>query len=696
MAARGDGEEWRPAAPLLVCVDDGGGAAPTRLSWTTEDGRQSSVGFSPDTRSCYGHRGTSDGDVVELRGERDDRREREAGGDAARGYAFDTEVEEGGARRPAGPLRLWIDDGGEAPVRWVSWADQSGNSRSVALRSASPSGRADVSDLVGTVWASAEFPEAGEVARNLVDASTRKWFAPHPRASLEFRLAEPVAVGRYVLTSANDAPDRDPAAWTLRGSADGSVWRTLDTRSGQSFAERHESRTYRIAEPVPYDHYRLDITGNNGSPHLQLAAVRFLADGGGGFVGHHQRAGHAPSPTGAYASRGSQRTPPSGIDGRDRARTRSGGSRSAEWEGWQAGGPWLPLGGRLSMQSLTSPSGRFTALHSVYEPALSVRDNATREHVWISDSPRSNQVCLGPDGDLVAWDHRGNQMWSTGTAWLGVRRLEMRDSGELALTGADGAVVWSSGIPQVPAAPEAGPRTVARGSTMRRGESLDGQSLTSDDGSTVVFHDGRVLRIILEDGPPTGTGSTTSRTPWCSTRTGSCACGPWTAPWWSRSPGRAPNSSSYAAPRSSATTRGTSCGRPPDARRGWPRYGNRRCRRAAPWPPGSAPWSARAAATPSRWCGTAPEGGAPAHRPQPGGAGAGHLAAAPAAPRRRPPGRGNVVAALAVGPDVLVVSDHSDLPVAALAPATSVAALHQPFGGRSSAARSASTRAASS
>ncbi len=176
---------------------------------------------------------------------------------------------------------------------------------------------------------------------------------------------------------------------------------------------------------------------------------------------------------------------------------RARGNRLTEWQGWQPGGPWLPLGGRLSMESLTSLSGRFTALHSVYDPPLAVRDNVTQERVWVSDSPRSNQVCLGSDGDLVAWDHRGSRVWSTGTAWRSVRRLEMRDSGELALTGADGVVVWSSGIPQVPAVAGAGHRTVARGSRMRRGESLHGQSLTSGDGSTVLFHDGRTVRIIL-------------------------------------------------------------------------------------------------------------------------------------------------------------------------------------------------------
>jgi hypothetical protein len=53
--------------------------------------------------------------------------------------------------------------------------------------------------------------------------------------------------------------------------------------------------------------------------------------------------------------------------------SRARGKRSAEWEGWQPGGPWLPLGGRLSAESLTSPSGRFTLLHSAGAPSLAVR-----------------------------------------------------------------------------------------------------------------------------------------------------------------------------------------------------------------------------------------------------------------------------------------------------------------------------------
>lgn len=314
--------EWLPGPPLLVHVDDSGAVVPVRLSWSTADGGQYAVGFAPDMATCRGHYRTASGDIAEIRGELDDRRAydaAEAADGGARAYVFATHAEDaragdgeaqggeaqggeaqggeaqgGDGDRPARRLRLWIDDGGGSPLRSAAWTDASGNSCSVVLCSATPSGTADVTGLVTEVSASAEHPRAGEVAANLVAASTAKWFAPRRRATLDFRLASPTAVARYVLTSANDAADRDPSAWTLHGSADGQTWHALDSRSGVSFLDRHQSRTFRIAAPGAYDHYRLDITRTSGSPDLQLEAVRFLAEDGSRLVGHRQSSGQAP------------------------------------------------------------------------------------------------------------------------------------------------------------------------------------------------------------------------------------------------------------------------------------------------------------------------------------------------------------------------------------------------------------------
>ncbi|MBO0879098.1 MAG: SMI1/KNR4 family protein [Mycobacterium sp.] len=288
-----DSEQWMPGPRLQVHLDDGRCEAPAQLSWSTEDGTQCALGFAPEMTGCYGHRRTADGEVMEVRGEYEESQNWPGDGQGARGYEFDTQLRDVGGWVPAGRLRVLVEDGGEAPTRWVAWHDRSGHASSVTLRMAGASGNADVNDLI--IFVAANFlSDTGEVEGNLVNASGSKWFVSHSRAIVDFLLSQPIAVDRYVLTSANDAPDRDPAAWTLRGSVDGQKWQTLDTRTGQSFHDRHQSRMYRIAEPAACARYRLAITANNGSPHLQLESVRFLA-GIGGFVGYRQRAGDGPA-----------------------------------------------------------------------------------------------------------------------------------------------------------------------------------------------------------------------------------------------------------------------------------------------------------------------------------------------------------------------------------------------------------------
>ncbi|BFO16419.1 hypothetical protein SHKM778_28070 [Streptomyces sp. KM77-8] len=63
--------------------------------------------------------------------------------------------------------------------------------------------------------------------------------------------------------------------WTLKGSADGENWQTLDTRSGESFGERFQTKTYDLAETAEFKHWRLDFTRNNGAGDaLQLADIQ--------------------------------------------------------------------------------------------------------------------------------------------------------------------------------------------------------------------------------------------------------------------------------------------------------------------------------------------------------------------------------------------------------------------------------------
>ncbi|MFJ8795573.1 GH92 family glycosyl hydrolase [Streptomyces sp. NPDC102462] len=140
----------------------------------------------------------------------------------------------------------------------------------------------NVTDHVTEVRASAENTGGGEVKENLVDGEpSTKWLAFQPTGWVEFDLDKPVKLVTYALTSANDYAERDPKDWTLKGSTDGKDWKTLDTRSGETFSERFKTKSYDLAEPAEYQHFRLDVTKNNGaSGILQLADVQFSTGGG--------------------------------------------------------------------------------------------------------------------------------------------------------------------------------------------------------------------------------------------------------------------------------------------------------------------------------------------------------------------------------------------------------------------------------
>jgi predicted alpha-1,2-mannosidase len=136
----------------------------------------------------------------------------------------------------------------------------------------------DLTSRVVAATASAE-NTPNETAAKLADGSpSSKWLAFASTAWVQLELDEPTVVVDYVLTSANDAPERDPQDWTLQGSTDGETWTTLDTRSGETFADRLTANSYETDNENAYSFYRLDITANVSGGLLQLGELT-LSDG---------------------------------------------------------------------------------------------------------------------------------------------------------------------------------------------------------------------------------------------------------------------------------------------------------------------------------------------------------------------------------------------------------------------------------
>lgn len=89
---------------------------------------------------------------------------------------------------------------------------------------------------------------------------------------LEISLPEPVIVNIFALTSANDAPERDPENFRLLGSNDGESWQVLGDWAGESFAGRAERRSFSLINGRSFSHYRIEITKNKGDNSLMQVA----------------------------------------------------------------------------------------------------------------------------------------------------------------------------------------------------------------------------------------------------------------------------------------------------------------------------------------------------------------------------------------------------------------------------------------
>ncbi|WP_329459075.1 SMI1/KNR4 family protein [Streptomyces sp. NBC_01497] len=283
-------KEWVGDRRVTLMLAPGEAVALSQLGWRDRDGAEATVDFDGGMDRFLGVRLDPDGTSYAWRGLRDSEPPERPP------YRFR-------ALRPqgAGELRVLIEDGG-APVVRICWTDRSGGGGAVTLHTRDLDG-GELTAQIRAVEASGEHPAAGEVAENVLDRTSSKWLTVRGRGGdwLRFTLLRPVTVRHYVLSSANDAPDRDPRSWILKGSADGRTWVTLDIRTEEFFPGRHMERGFDITERAgsePYRYLRLEIVGNSGSPHTQLSQVRFHATGPVpvSFTGHHRRAGQAPVP----------------------------------------------------------------------------------------------------------------------------------------------------------------------------------------------------------------------------------------------------------------------------------------------------------------------------------------------------------------------------------------------------------------
>ena len=170
---------------------------------------------------------------------------------------------------------------GQRPVDWTSTVEVGPDGQPKASGVTGPASTGipgDVTSQVTGVTASAENPPDETAAKAIDGDVNSKWLAFKPTGWINLAFPKPTLIKRYGLTSANDAPERDPKDWQLQGSLDATTWTTIDIRTNQSWDQRFQTKTFEAANTTAYTTYRLNITALHGAGLLQVAEVR-LSDG---------------------------------------------------------------------------------------------------------------------------------------------------------------------------------------------------------------------------------------------------------------------------------------------------------------------------------------------------------------------------------------------------------------------------------
>ncbi len=83
----------------------------------------------------------------------------------------------------------------------------------------------------------------GEEPLRADDANPATKWRDYNRGDLVYDFGVPVEIDAYSITTANDAPERDPVRWTLQASIDGTSWEVVDDQTGAD----HPTPTARLA-----------------------------------------------------------------------------------------------------------------------------------------------------------------------------------------------------------------------------------------------------------------------------------------------------------------------------------------------------------------------------------------------------------------------------------------------------------------
>ncbi len=119
-----------------------------------------------------------------------------------------------------------------------------------------------------------------EGVANAIDGDTNTKYLHFDGGSeptgFQVTLSRPAVVEAIRLTSANDAPERDPSAYRIHGSNDGENWHEIAGGSVDAFPGRHATWAAGFENDRAFRHYQVIFPSVRGGGSMQIALVELL------------------------------------------------------------------------------------------------------------------------------------------------------------------------------------------------------------------------------------------------------------------------------------------------------------------------------------------------------------------------------------------------------------------------------------
>ncbi len=100
--------------------------------------------------------------------------------------------------------------------------------------------------------------------KNVFDNNISSFYSVNQNSVwLIYKAYSPFLIGSYSIISSTNSASEDPQSWILEGSTDLTNWVQLDSKTGQTFASRNESKKITLTHTVKYRYYRLKLSTTN-------------------------------------------------------------------------------------------------------------------------------------------------------------------------------------------------------------------------------------------------------------------------------------------------------------------------------------------------------------------------------------------------------------------------------------------------